>query len=470
MPPRTPATVETKTKQIYSLLREQIFQGVYAAGVKLPSTRDLANEFGVSRALIVDVFEQLIAEGYLEGRQGSGSYVVDLGGTKRQFYSQLQEIHSTGEGTVAEPPARFQGIDFRPSFPALEHIPFKKWKETAIAAYTNTHSGDFGYDDDPAGNWQLRTNICQVLLHTKGIRCLPSQVIITAGATQAIAMLSRLLLKPGDAVAIEDPNATFIQHIFESTGADIIPVPVDEHGLRVDDLPTHRRPKCVFVTPSHQFPLGSILSIGRRIQLIDYARQTGCYIIEDDYDSEFRYAGMPVHALRELDSERIVYIGTFSKNLFPALRIGYMVVPHELLDPLLRLKKLLDMHCPILPQITLARFITERHLEHHIARMKRIYSKRRKCLIAGLSNIFGNRVKISGDAAGLHLVAEMAESFCGSQVVAQLEELHIKVYPAERYTIVKGRYENQLIMGFGNVGEINILEGIKAIASVLRQC
>ncbi|WP_274652838.1 PLP-dependent aminotransferase family protein [Paenibacillus humicola] len=468
MPRHTlPAEMESKTKQIYSLLREQIFQGVYAPGAKLPSTRDLANEFGVSRALIVDVFQQLIAEGYLEGRQGSGSFVVDLGISKSQFSSQLQEIDFSGEGNAAEPPARFQGIDFRPSFPSLEHIPFKKWKETAIAAYANTHSAEFGYDDDPAGHWQLRENICRLLLHAKGIRCLPSQVIITAGATQAIALLARLLLKPGDPAVIEDPSATFIQHIFESTGADLIPVPVDEHGLRVDDISAHRHPKCVFVTPSHQFPLGSILSIGRRIQLIDYARQTGCYIIEDDYDSEFRYTGMPVPALRELDSERIVYVGTFSKNLFPALRIGYMVVPHELLTPLLRLKKLTDMNSPILPQITLARFMTERHLEHHIARMKRIYSKRRKCLIAGLSNIFGSRVKISGDAAGLHLVAEMAGSICDTRAVDQLEELHIKVYPAERYTIVKGRYEDRLIMGFGNVEENNILEGIKAIASVL---
>ncbi|SFJ30796.1 GntR family transcriptional regulator / MocR family aminotransferase [Paenibacillus sp. UNC496MF] len=468
MPRRTlSAPIESKTKQIFTLLREQIFQGVYPAGVKLPSTRDLANEFGVSRALIVDVFEQLIAEGYLEGRQGSGSYVVDLGGSKRQFPSTLQEI-DVPEASVAEPPARFQGIDFRPSFPALEYIPFKRWKETAIAAFANTHSGEFGYDEDPAGHWQLRANICRLLLHTKGIRCQPSQVVITAGATQAISLLTRLLLKPGDAVAIEDPSATFIQHIFASTGADLIPVPVDEHGLRVDDMPTLRHPKCVFVTPSHQFPLGSILSIGRRMQLLDYARQTGCYIIEDDYDSEFRYTGMPIHALRELDAERIVYVGTFSKNLFPALRIGYMVVPQELLTPLLRLKKLTDMHCPTLPQITLARFISQRHLEHHIARMKRIYSKRRKCLIAGLANVFGSGVKISGDAAGLHLVAEMAGSLCDSQVAAQLEERHIRIYPAERYTIVKGRYEDRLIMGFGNLEENNILEGTKAIAKVLR--
>lgn len=460
------AMIESKTKQIYSLLREQIFQGVYAAGAKLPSTRDLANEFGVSRALIVNVFEQLIAEGYLEGRQGSGSYVVDLGGSKPNI-ARMQEIDYSGEGADEEPPVCFQGIDFRPSIPSLEHIPMKSWKETAIASYADIQSYEWGYDD-PAGHWQLRANICRLLLHTKGIRCLPSQVIITAGATQAIALLSRLLLRPGDAVAMEDPSATFIQQIFASTGADIVPVPVDEHGLRVDDMPIHRRPKCVFVTPSHQFPLGSILSIGRRLQLIEYARQTGAYIIEDDYDSEFRYTGLPVHALRELDSERIVYVGTFSKNLFPALRIGYMVVPHELQSPLLRLKRLIDMQCPILPQVALARFISERHLEHHIARMKRIYSKRRKSLIAGLSDIFGSRVKISGDAAGLHLVTEMADYKFDAQVIARLEEAHIKVYPVERYTLTKGRYEDQLIMGFGNVEESNILEGIKTIERVLR--
>ncbi|MFC4810533.1 PLP-dependent aminotransferase family protein [Paenibacillus sp. GCM10023250] len=462
------AANESKTKAIYSFLREQIFQGVYAAGVKLPSTRDLANEFGVSRALIVDVFEQLIAEGYLEGRQGSGSYVVDFGGSTRRIPAQLQGLDAPGEAADAEPPARFQGIDFRPSFPSLAHIPIKRWRETAMAAYANTPASEFGYDDDPAGHWQLRAQICRLLLHTKGIRCQPSQVIITSGATQAIALLSRLFLKPGDEAVIEDPSAAFVQHILASTGAELIPVPVDEHGLRVDDIPAHRHPECVFVTPSHQFPLGSILSIGRRLQLIEYARQTGCYIIEDDYDSEFRYTGMPVHALRELDAERIVYVGTFSKNLFPALRMGYMVVPHELLTPLLRVKRLTDMHSPVLPQLTLARFIADGHLERHIARMKRIYSRRRKSLIAGLSDIFGGSVNISGDAAGLHLVAEMADRVCDARFTARLEERHIKVYPADRYTIVKGTYENRLIMGFGNVEDMNIIKGIQTIASVLR--
>ncbi|MEK8131605.1 PLP-dependent aminotransferase family protein [Paenibacillus filicis] len=461
-----PFTADTKTKQIYALLRERIFQGRYEAGRSLPSTRDLASELGVSRALIVEVYEQLIAEGYLEGRQGSGTYVLDLGGSKPVQAGFMDSDASVGK-TSPEFAARFSGIDFRPSFPALEHIPHKKWKEMMLNVYDSTHTSAFGYDEDPAGNWLLRANICRYLLHVKGIQCSPAQVIVTAGATQAITLLCKLLLKPGDTVAIEDPTATFIHAIFASTTADIVPVSVDGHGLCVNNLPTHVQPKCVFVTPSHQFPLGSILSIGRRIQLLDYARQTGCFIIEDDYDSEFRYAGMPVRALRELDSERVVYVGTFSKNLYPSLRLGYMVVPQEILESLLHLKRLTDMQCPTLSQITLARFIADGHLERHIARMKRIYGKRRTRLIAALTESFGSRVSISGDAAGLHLIAKLSGRKFDAFTAAQLEERNIIIYPAERYTIAKGKYEESLIMGFGNVTEAQIAEGVKTIAELL---
>lgn len=461
-----PFTADTKTTQVYTLLRERIFQGRYGAGSSLPSTRDLAGELGVSRALIVDVYEQLIAEGYLEGRQGSGTYVMDLG-ENRPFPARFMDSGSTEESNSTEASASFNGIDFRPSFPALEHLPLKKWRATALHVYDNTHASEFGYNEDPAGNAPLRTNICRYLLNVKGIQCSPTQVIVTAGATQAISLLCKLLLSPEDAVAIEDPTASFIRSIFASTGADIMPVPVDDHGLCVHDLPTHVNPKCVFVTPSHQFPFGSILSISRRIQLLDYARQTGSYIIEDDYDSEFRYAGMPVRALRELDSERVIYVGTFSKTLYPALRLGYMVVPRELLDPLLRLKRISDMQCPTLSQMTLARFIADRQLERHITRMKRIYGKRRKVMISALTEAFGNKVNISGDAAGLHLVAKLSGSTFDPLTAAQLEERMIKIYPAERYTIAKGKYEESLIMGFGNVTESQIMEGIRTIADLL---
>ncbi|MFF2017063.1 PLP-dependent aminotransferase family protein [Paenibacillus sp. NPDC058177] len=457
---------DTKTKQIYTLLRERIFSGRYAAGSSLPSTRDLASELGVSRALIVEVYEQLIAEGYLEGRQGSGTYVLDLGAS-RPVQAQSIDPESSNEMTSPELAPSFNGIDFRPSFPSLEHIPHKKWKEVTLSVYDQAYASNFGYDEDPAGNRLLRANICRYLLDAKGIQCSPSQVIVTAGATQAISLLCKLLLNPEDAVAIEDPTASFIHSIFAATGADIIPVPVDDHGLCVEGLPTHVQPKCIFVTPSHQFPFGSILSISRRIQLLDYARQTGSYIIEDDYDSEFRYAGMPVHALRELDSQRVVYVGTFSKNLYPSLRLGYMVVPQELIDPLLRLKRMTDMQCPTLSQITLARFIADRHLERHITRMKRIYGKRRKRLISALTEAFGHKVNISGDAAGLHLVAKLPGCQFDSLTAAQLEERNIKIYPAERYTIAKGKYEESLIMGFGNVTESQIAEGIRTIADLL---
>ena len=466
--PRQPMShpAGTKTKQVYTLLRERIFLGIYPSGRRLPSTRDLASEFGVSRALIVEVYEQLIAEGYLEGRQGSGTYVVDFGGRRPSPVFQ-QESPSLGAADSIKTTTDFHRIDFRPSFPALEHIPRKKWKETALAVYETTDAWEYGYDQTE-GHLELRTVICQLLRNTKGIHCLPSQVIITAGATQGIALLCQLLLKPGAAMVSEDPTATFIYEMFASTGADIVPVPVDDHGLCIDDIPSSVRPKCVFVTPSHQFPFGSILSIGRRMELLEYARQTGCYIIEDDYDSEFRYAGMPVHALRELDAERVIYVGTFSKNLFPALRIGYLVVPNELIAPLHRLKRLADMQSPTLPQLTLARFIAEHHLERHIARMKRIYGKRRNRLIACLSEAFGSGVRISGDAAGLHLVAELNKYKLDSYAAARLAERNITIYPAEKYTIAKGQYEDRLIMGFGNVSEPNIAEGVKALAEILQ--
>ncbi len=457
---------ETKSKRIYDLLRERIFQNRYAAGDRLPSTRDLSGELGVSRSTVVEVYEQLIAEGYLESRPGSGTYVANLGKRQRSEAFPHAAKEDGAPAGLPENPVPFRGIDFRPSFPALDSVPVRKWKEAALTALDQASAADFGYAEDPAGREDLRVILCRLLLHSKGIRCKPSQVIVTSGATQAIALLCRLLLQPGDVVATEDPMAPFIRQIFVSTGAELLPVPVDEHGLRVEELPATPRPKCVYVTPSHQFPLGGILSIGRRFQLLEYARQTGCYVIEDDYDSDFRYEGMPIHALRELDEERVVYVGTFSKTLFPALRIGYMIVPHHLLDPLLRLKRLMDMHGPTLPQAALARFIAERHFERHVARMKRVYGKKRSLLIACLRDTFGNGVRISGDAAGLHLIAEWPDCRFDSRTVALLERQQIRIYPAERYAIVRGKHENRLVMGFGNLAESQVEEGVRAIAEI----
>lgn len=483
-----------KARQVYEWLRQRIHRGVYAAGAKLPSTRELAGELGVSRTLVVNVYEQLAAEGYVEGRQGSGTYVADLGEWTRLLAgldgrsgsaaqnsgtavseSGERETDVTGVRTdepfsvkAVEPEAegRMDGIDFKPSMPALDAVPRKLWKEAALAMFGAAPPASFGYAD-PAGELELRAQIGRMLLLSKGIGCSPQQTIVTSGATQAIALLAKLLLRPGDRVVMEDPTAPFMRAIFELAGARIVPVPVDRQGMRVEDIPGDVKPKLVFVTPSHQFPCGSILSIQRRVRLLEYARSVGCLVIEDDYDSEFRYAGLPIRALRELDAERVVYIGTFSKNLFPALRLGYMVVPGELTAPLLQLKRLVDGHSPTLPQLTLARFMAGGHLERHMSRMKRLYAKRRSRLIACLERSFGERVRIFGDSAGLHLVAEFPTHRIDAETMMRLEERRVRLYPAEAYAIVKGRHERQLIMGFGNVTERQIAEGVETMATVL---
>ncbi|WP_440108970.1 MocR-like pyridoxine biosynthesis transcription factor PdxR [Paenibacillus sp. QZ-Y1] len=457
---------ETKTRRVYSFIRDRIMQGSYKAGTPLPSTRELAKELGVSRALIVEVYEQLTAEGFLEGKQGAGTFVRDIG-TSRPLHKQPEKCLGRNEYVAPEDANRLPNIDFRPSFPALEHVPLQKWRRAALDVYHDLPPSVLGYQEDMAGEVHLREAICEHLLHIKGLHCLPSQIIVTAGATQAFSILSKLLLTPGETIAMEDPTATFIQNVFASSNARIIPVPVDANGLCVEQLPTHEKLRCIFVTPSHQFPFGSILSISRRLQLLDYARSSGAYIIEDDYDSEFRYGGMPVHALRELDEERVIYVGTFSKNMFPALRLGYIVAPQELVDSIIQLKRTADMQCPALSQLTLTKFMNEGHLKRHILRMKRIYNKRRTHLITVLTDTFGEKVQISGDAAGLHLIATWPGRNADLLTAMELEEHRIKIYPAERYTIRKDQYNESLIMGFGNVNEVQISQGIQALAQFI---
>ncbi|MDT0123076.1 PLP-dependent aminotransferase family protein [Paenibacillus sp. RRE4] len=461
-----PGRNETKTRQVYSWIRDRIMQGIYRAGTSLPSTRELAKELGVSRALIVEVYEQLTAEGFLEGKQGSGTFVRDIG-SSTTLHLQPEDRSYRDEDISPMYGDRSSYIDFRPSFPALEHVPLQKWKRVAFDVYHNFPPSMLGYQEDLAGDVELRQAICDHLLHIKGLHCLPSQIIVTAGATQAFSILGKLLLTAGETIAMEDPTATFIHNIFAETSAGIVPVPVDSNGLCVEKLPTDVNPKCIFVTPSHQFPFGSILSISRRLQLLDYARNAGAYIIEDDYDSEFRYGGMPIHALRELDPERVIYVGTFSKNMFPALRLGYIVAPQELVDSIIQLKRTADMQSPILSQSTLARFMNEGHLKRHILRMKRIYHKRRNHLLHALKDTFGENVQISGDAAGLHLIATWPGRNADLLTAMELEEHQIKIYPAERYTIRKDQHNDSLIMGFGNVNETQISDGIQVLAKFI---
>ena len=449
-------------RQVYDQIRLSIVRGGLRAGEQLPSTRQLARELGVSRIIIVEVYEQLLAEGYLESRQGAGTYIAEgasLDVIQREHFPPAQPLADSSTESRSL-------IDFRSGLPALDLFPRKLWGNLGLRVCTESSTSVFGYGH-PEGCSQLRIALTRSLAKTRRVRCHPNQLVITAGAAQAFSLVARLLLSSGDEVIIEDPVTYDVQRIFSAAGARLFPIPVDEDGMQTALLPQEDHPAFIFVTPSHQFPLGGLLPIQRRIQLIQFARMTGCFIVEDDYDSEFRYSGTPVSSLQELDPEHVIYVGTLSKSLSPALRLGYVVLPLSLIEECRRLKELTDLHSPVVEQLTLARFIDDGHLERHILKMKRIYRKRREALIAALKTSFPNRVRVSGEATGLHLTAEFHGKAFTEQTLADLEEAGVRLYPVERHAIRKGRYQSTVILGYGNLTPDELYEGVRRMKTVL---
>ena len=358
-------------RQVYEQIRMRILRGELQAGQQLPSTRELASDLQISRNVILEAYDQLFSEGYIISHKGSGTYVAQ--GVLLEQMSTEQPLPLINNADFTKD--REDLIDFRSGIPDLNLFPRKKWSTLSRQVYDESPAYVFGYDA-PEGRFELRRILSSYLLKTRGVRCHPDQLVITTGATQALSLIAKLLLSPSDEVIIEDPITHEIQTIFSSTGASLCPIPVDEHGMKTDLIPLDKKPSFIFVTPSHQFPIGGILTIQRRIQLIQFAQTSGCYIVEDDYDSEFCYKGAPISSLQGLEPSRVIYIGTFSKILFPALRLGYLVLPPALIERCRELKWFTDLHTPSLEQLILARFIEEGYLEHHISKMKKIYQNK----------------------------------------------------------------------------------------------
>ena len=449
-------------RQVYDQIRLSIVQGEMRAGEQLPSTRQLARDLSVSRIIIVEVYDQLLAEGYIESRQGSGTYVAEGTYLEAVQREQFPPVH-----TLASSRKEARNIiDFRSGLPALDLFPRKLWGQLCVRICAEASPSTFGYDY-PEGCAELRIGLARYLAKTRRVRCHPDQIVITSGAAQAFSLIARLLFSPGNDVIIEDPVTYEVQHIFSEAGATLFPIPVDNYGMQTDHLPQEKHPSFVFVTPSHQFPLGGISPIQRRIQLIQFARTAGCYIVEDDYDSEFRYGGTPVSSLQELEPDRVIYVGTLSKSLSPALRLGYLVLPPPLVGPCRRLKRLTDLHAPVLEQLMLARFLEEGHLERHIMKMKKIYRKRREALIMALKTHCSRSLQISGDATGLHLIAEFQGRTFTEQTLSDLEEAGVRLYPVERHAIRKGCHQSKVILGYGNLTPGEIDEGVRRMKTVL---
>lgn len=451
---------KTLTQQIYEQLRNSIINGELSRDIKLPSTRELSTSIGVSRNIVLEVYNQLVDEGYLIVRPRSGTFVAPGSSLiKRTANESKVEVNIQNKGYK-------DVIDFRAATPAMDHFPRKIWGKLAKEVCYEAPDQLFGYHS-PDGLFELKEELSRYLLRTRGVVSNPTQIIITSGATQALSLITELLLKENQLVAVEDPVTDEMRTIFSYGGATIIPVPVDDKGIQPEFLSEDTPPKFIFVLPSHQFPLGGTLTIQRRIQLIEYARKFNCYIVEDDYDSEFTYEGTPVHSVQGLDPERVLYVGTFSKILSPALRIGYVVLPEPLIEECKKLKWYTDRHHPSLEQLILTRFMKEGFLDRHIRKMKRIYKQRREALVSNLKKHFPDSM-ILGHSAGMHLVVEIPSVDFNSELLEWISKYSIQIYPVEDYSIIKGLHIHKIVLGYGGLSVEKIEEGVSRLSMAIK--
>ncbi|WP_185897093.1 PLP-dependent aminotransferase family protein [Paenibacillus zeisoli] len=474
-------------RQIYDQIRKAILSGTLHKGDILPPSRQLAEQLEVSRSVIIQAYEQLQAEGYLIMRKGSGTFVADnavlhITQSKHELNrmkvdSSLNLIDCSSKETTRNDQLSVL-YDFRHGVPAWDVVPMDQWQKSLIRTCRKATPELLGYGP-VEGSLALRKEIARLLRACRSIPVQPEQIVITTGATQALDILARLFIKPGDQVIVEDPAHSFLRDIFHFSGAKMVPVPVDKQGLQVDQINNLVMPqqqgtgpaKLVYVTPSHQFPTGVTLSLERRLELLEWAEREGAYIVEDDYDSEYRYVGKKVSALAGLDvSGRIVYVGSFSKILFPALRIGYAVLPHALLKPFLSIKQITDRMTPSIEQEALADFIRNGQYAKHVNHMGKMYAAKRSALILALEREFGEKVRYFGDQAGLHLLIEIDSSASEETIAARALHYGVRVYPAGGYFAGNKRDNPTFVLGYSNLSEEQIDMGIRCFAQAEIEC
>lgn len=452
------------TRQIYLQVREAILAGHLPSGKRIASTRELSSRLNVSRNIVVDAFEQLQAEGYILGRHGSGAYVEE-----RLFLSKpniLQPDPTSTETTREESGKESAIIDFRLGQPCLNTFPRRKWGHILKKTCESMPPSYWSYGTTK-GIAELRHGLAEYLHQSRGVVCRPEQVIITAGAVQALFIAARAVPMPSAPVLMEDPASKDIASIFTLAGRTVLPCAVDRHGLLTDSLPQDIHQALIFVTPSHQFPLGGHLPIKRRVELIQYSRFTSSFIIEDDYDSEFRYQGSPISSLQGLAPDRVIYVGSFSKSLFPALRLGCLIVPEALVDKCCEIKRLIDVQCPSVEQFAMAHFIREGHFIRHITRMRKIYKIKRDLLLKELQSHF-KQIEVFGDSTGMHVVIRFPHKIFDQALLAACKKAGVIVYPVEEHALLKGKYLDCVILGYGHLEPALISEGVTRLSTALR--
>jgi GntR family transcriptional regulator / MocR family aminotransferase len=466
-----PAAATPIYRQVYDAWRAGILAGRFPGGSRVPSTRELAAVLAVARSTVTQAYEQLIAEGYLQTARGSGTFVC------RELPDQLlrtRPVTPTQAGKGAAIRLSCFGAGLRDDFPRrprlsgyidfaywgadLAQFPFALWRKLLLRRMRRFDATLFDYADSARGYEPLRLEIAAYVARSRAVRCTPEQVIIVNGSQQALEFCTRLLLEPGDSVAFENPGYLGTRRILNAYGARLAPTRIDAEGVVVATIDANAR--MAYVTPSHQFPTGVALSLARRLALIEWARVSRAVIIEDDYDSEYRYSGPPLPAMQGLAADApVIYCGTFSKVMFPALRIGYVIVPPTLVDAFARTKWLTDRHTPLLEQAVLADFLSEGHLDRHIRRMRRHYGRRREALVEALDRYFGSDARVSGDPAGMHMLVRFDDPSVRERAGAN----RVQLADIGDYYLTKPPC-GEFVFGFSALGEGTIREGVERLA------
>jgi GntR family transcriptional regulator/MocR family aminotransferase len=449
-------------KQVYEGYRQAIVNGNLRAGQRVPSTRVLAEELGISRVPVLGAYAQLLSEGYFESRTGSGTIVsVSLPNRgaapkpksspsrtlnpRRRKVSKRCMVLPSAEGFYVR-----RGVKpFSLSQIAFEDFPLQIWNRLVTRHSRSARAGSLDYGD-PMGLRELREAIATYLRTARGVRCEAQQIVIVSGSQQGLEITTRVLLDAGDRVCMEEPGYNFARSIFASCGCPVVPVRVDGEGLEVaTGALRHNNARAVLVTPSHQYPLGVTMSASRRLQLLDWAQRSGAWIIEDDYDSEYRYDGAPITSLQGLDrNNRVVYIGTFSKVLFPSLRLGYVVLPADLVERFLAVRFAMDICPPTFHQMVLADFIREGHFSRHIRRMRSIYGERRSTLIQCIGEELGTAATVLGGQAGLHL-SVILKGISDREIAARALRQNLNLAPLSYFYAGKAARQG-FVLGFGS--------------------
>ncbi len=460
---------EPLSRQIYTGLRRAILSGTMRTGERLPSTRELADELHVSRTVVLLAYDQLLAEGFVNGRAGSGTYVAEGVAVARPKTARdaaklrISRFGAHAQNTATEFPEQRLPYDFSYRRSPVEGFPLDAWQRILLRRARKASVAKHEYGP-AAGSIALREAIAAHLRRSRAVVCDASQIIVVNGSQQALDLAARVLIERGDRVAIEDPQYQGAREVLLAAGARLHPVAVDADGLDPARLPA--RARLALVTPSHQFPTGTILPLARRFALLEWARRANAAVIEDDYDGEFFYENQPVESMQGLDAEgRVIYVGTFSRTVFPALRIGYLVAPPSLVNAFISAKWLCDRHTATLEQETLAEFITSGAYERHLHKARRENAKRRAALLAAIHEHLRDRVTITGDRSGTHLVLWTRGRTSEETIIARAAAAGVGVYGISRYAIRRGA--PGLMLGYSRMSEEEIREGVRRLATVL---